>query len=595
MAQQHPPAREDKVFMPSHPLEPGARYGVLSGFDPGTRILRTGFRLAPQFRELPVDIVLDKDVAVTMRDGVTIYVDILRPVGSENGTEKVPVIVAWSPYGKGEGSAPAAMGVFGLVGLDNKIVSGLHKFEGPDPAYWCAQGYAICNPDARGVSDSEGDSVLWDRQEGQDCHDLIEWLAVQEWCTGKVAMSGTSYLAVAQWFAAAEQPQHLTAINPWEGVSDVYRDLVMRGGIPDTGFARQLRDNSYWGMNRKEDILAEAERYPLVNDLWRNKIPRVDRITVPAYVVASYSNTLHTAGTFRAWRRIGSKDKWLRIHNSQEWPDYYDEANREDLRRFFDHFLKGDDNGWELTPRVRYAILDLRGGDRVNLPADRFPPAGVAYAKYYLDAASRTLRTRPPVQEATVAYDAEAANQAEPNFASFLVGFDEQTTMVGYPKARLWVEADGADDMDLFVFVQKLDEHGTPLQQFTVPNRGARIHDVTERGASILRYKGSEGRLRVSMRHLDEELSTDEVPAHSFDRVEKLSPGTAVEIDIDLLPIGLVFHPGEQLRLVVSAQNLFGPWMPGLREYTPRNSGRHLVHTGGSHASYLQLPVQTVG
>lgn len=134
---------------------------------------------------------------------------------------------------------------------------------------------------------------------------------------------------------------------------------------------------------------------------------------------------------------------------------------------------------------------------------------------------------------------------------------------------------------------------GTPLQEFTVPNRGAMIHDLTERGASILRYKGSSGRLRVSMRRLDETLSTDDVPVHSFDRVEKLTPGAVVEVEIDLLPVGLVFHPGEQLRLVISAQNLFGPWMPALREYVPQNSGRHIIHTGGTRRSYLQLPVQT--
>jgi predicted acyl esterase len=102
----------------------------------------------------------------------------------------------------------------------------------------------------------------------------------------------------------------------------------------------------------------------------------------------------------------------------------------------------------------------------------------------------------------------------------------------------------------------------------------------------------SAGRLRVSMRHLDETLSTDEVPAHSFDRVEKLAPGAVAEIEIDLLPVGLVFHPGEQLRLVISAQNLFGQWMPALREYAPQNKGAHVIHTGGSRASYLQLPVQ---
>ena len=572
-----------KVFVPSQPLEPGARYGHFSGFEPGTRVLKAGSRIAPPFCSLPVDIVFEKDVAVTLRDGVTIYVDVLRPTG----TQKVPVIVAWSPYGKGQGTSQSVMGIFGMVGLDNGIVSGLEKFEGPDPAYWCAHGYAICNPDIRGVANCEGNSVLWDRQEGRDCHDLIEWLANQSWCSGKVAMSGTSYLAVSQWFTAAEQPPHLAAINPWEGVSDVYRDLVMRGGMPDTGFARQLQDNSFWGNGQKEDILTEAERYPLVHELWENKIPRFERITVPAYVVASYSNTLHTAGTFRAWRRIASSQKWLRIHNTQEWPDYYDEANREDLRRFFDHFLKDEDNGWEQTPRVRYAVLDLQGGDRVAVAADEFPPKDVASAKYYLDGRSRTLGTLAPTEEATAAYEVGS----NPDLVSFVMRFEHETTLVGYPKAHLWVEAQGSDDMDLFILVQKLDAYGTPLQQFTVPNQGALAHDITECGASILRYKGSDGRLRASLRRLDQALATDAVPAHTFDRIEKLSAGEVVDLEIDLLPIGLVFYPGEQLRLVISGRSLLGTMMPGTREYAPANSGSHIIHTGGSHASYLQLPV----
>lgn len=416
---------EQKIFVPSHPL-PAARTGLLTGFDPGTRTLEAGFQVAPQFRPLPVDVVFEKDVAVDLRDGVTIHVDVFRPVGAEI----VPVIVAWSPYGKGQGTSASVMGVFGLVGLDNSIVSGLEKFEAPDPAYWCARGYAVCNPDIRGVVDSEGDSVLWDRQEGRDCYDLIEWLAEQSWCSGKVGMSGTSYLAASQWFTAAEQPPHLAAINPWEGVSDVYRDLVMRGGMPDTGFAQQLQEGSFFGRNQKEDILSEAARYPLMNELWENKIPAFDRITVPAYIVASYSNTLHTAGTFRAWRRIASEEKWLRIHNGQEWPDYYDEANVEDLRRFFDRYLKDENNGWETTPRVRYSVLDLEGGDQTGVPADAFPPKDVVSTKFYLDARSRTLTTDVPARESTAGYDV-AAN---PNAVSFLTRFDQETVMVGYPK-----------------------------------------------------------------------------------------------------------------------------------------------------------------
>ena len=359
----------EKVFEPSH-YEAGAAHGLLSGFEPGTRCLPAGSQIDPRFRALPTDIVFDKDVAVTLRDGVTIYVDVLRPPGAE----KVPVIVAWSPYGKSQGSAPSVTALFDMLGMDNGALSGLEKFEGPDPAYWCAQGYAICNPDPRGIAESEGDSAMFGRQEGKDCHDLIEWLAVQDWCNGKVAMSGTSYLAISQWFTAAEQPPHLAAINPCEGFSDVYRDLVLRGGMPDIGFAERLQKNSYAGNGRREDILTEAQRYPLMNELWDDKIARFEKITVPAYVVASYSNTLHTAGTFRAWRRITSEAKWLRIHNTQEWPDYYDPANVEELRRFFDHYLKGEDNGWERTPRVRYSVLDLEGGDRTDQVADEFPP-----------------------------------------------------------------------------------------------------------------------------------------------------------------------------------------------------------------------------
>jgi uncharacterized protein len=574
---------DQRLLLPSQPLPP-ARTGLLTGFDPGTRTLEAGFQIAPQLRAIPVDIVFDKDVAVQLRDGVTIHVDVFRPAGAE----QVPTIVAFSPYGKGQGTSASVMGVFGMVGLDNAIVSGLEKFEGPDPAYWCAQGYAICNPDIRGVVDSDGDSVLWDRQEGRDCHDLIEWLAEQPWCSGKVGMSGTSYLAVSQWFTAAEQPPHLAAINPWEGVSDVYRDLVMRGGMPDTGFAQQLQNGSFFGKNSKEDVISEAERYPLMNTLWENKIPDFDKVEVPAYVVASYSNTLHTAGTFRAWRRIASKQKWLRIHNSQEWPDYYDETNVKDLRRFFDRYLKDDDNDWDKTPRVRYSLLDLEGGDKVNVAADEFPPNGVTATRYYLDGRSRTLTAEAPTDAIAVDYDVDAT----PNAVSFIVKFDQETVMVGYPKAHLWVEARGADDMDLFVLVQKLDAYGTPLQQFTVPNQNARVHDLTDHGASILRYKGSDGRLRVSARRLDEALSTDDVPAHTFDQIEKLSADEIVDIEIDLLPIGLAFYPGEQLRFVISAGNLLGTLMPAIREYTGANSGQHVIHTGGEHASYLQLPIQ---
>jgi predicted acyl esterase len=212
----------------------------------------------------------------------------------------------------------------------------------------------------------------------------------------------------------------------------------------------------------------------------------------------------------------------------------------------------------------------------------------VTLTRFYLDGRARVLTTEAPSEEVAASY-VVASN---PNAVSFVTRFDQETVMVGYPKARLWAEARGADDMDLFVLVQKLDSCGTPLQAFTMPKHSAMNHDLTDNGATILRYKGADGRLRVSARHLDEALSTDAVPAHSFDHVEKLLPGEIVEIEIELLPIGLVFHPGEQLRFVVSSRNLLGTLMPAIEEYVGANSGQHVIHTGGKHPSYLQLPIQ---
>ncbi len=122
---------EEKIFVPSYPYNAGEEHGIFSKFDPGTRILKAGSRIQPRFRPLPVDIVFEKDVPVTLRDGVTTYTDVFRPTG----TKKVPVIVAWSPYGKSQGTAPRISFLYDVMGMAPDLVSGLAKWEAPDPAY----------------------------------------------------------------------------------------------------------------------------------------------------------------------------------------------------------------------------------------------------------------------------------------------------------------------------------------------------------------------------------------------------------------------------------------------------------------------------
>lgn len=579
-------AKEMMIFKPSYDyIDDGHEHGIMSRFEPCTKVLKKGWKVDPRFMELPCDIILEKDVGVKMRDGVTIYIDVYRPVTEE----KVPVIISWSPYGKSAGTAPRYTNLFAMIGIPDTKLSGLHKFEGSDPAYWCAHGYAVCNPDTRGIAHSEGDIFMIGSQEAEDGHDLVEWLGVQEWCNGRVALSGTSYLAFSQWFIAAEQPPHLAAINPTEGLSDAYRDMLCRGGIMDVNFTGRLQVNHVHAGEpvKREDVQAEGLAYPFAdNALWADKIAHTERITCPAYVVASYSNTLHTIGTFRAWRNLGSAQKWLRIHDKQEWPDFYDPEQQEDRRKFFDHFLKGINNGWENTPRVRYALHDFEGGSYTGLTASSFPPEGTHYKKLYLNGITRTFEDTEISADVPVKYDSEALVSQ----VSFLYRAETQTEIVGYTKAKLWVECAGSDDMDIFVYLYKLDKYGSHLQQFVIPNTTARVHDLTDHGGSVLRYKGTNGRLRVSMRHIDAEKTTDEVPAYTFDREEKLKAGEVVPVEIEMYPMGLMLYPGEQIRFIISANDDLGSIMPGTPSNPPKNNGTHIIHCGGKYDSYLQLP-----
>lgn len=570
------------IFIPAKPYDESKEKGRFSAFDPGIRVLEKGWRYRKPYAPLPVDVVFEKDSAVPMRDGKKIYVDVFRPTGPG----PFPVIIAWSPYGKSRGGNRLITALRKRLGINQTKLSGLMKFEAPDPAFWVQHGYAVCNPDARGAFNSEGDIQVFGEQEGRDGHDLVEWLAEQPWCSGKVAFSGNSWLAVCQWFIAAQQPPHLAAIAPREGLSDLYRDTMKHGGVTDTAFADRVAGN-LTGKNQREDAVAALKPHPLMGDYWRSKIPQFDNITVPAYVVASYTSTVHTPGTFRAWERIASPQKWLRIHNKMEWPDYYDDANERDLLRFFDHFLKGEDNGWDTTPPVRYSLIDFEGGDVVNRPAPHFPPPEVTNVRFYLDTSSTGLSRELSSQEKHLSYNAQSKSDA----VQFTVRFDHTTEIVGYPKVKLWVQADGSDDMDVFVFLQKLDRDGKWLTVQNTDSTSPLIRLVTRVGASVLKYRAVPGRMRVSLRQLHLELSREDRPVQSFDRVEKLRPGQIVDVEIALFPVGLLLHPGEQLRLIIVGHNIVGAAMPGVRDVKPANRGRHIIHTGATYDSYLQLPI----
>ena len=510
-------------------------------------------------------MIIERDVTVTMRDGTRLFADVIRP----DLDGPVPAILTYSPYGK-----------HGLkkflfspeAGVPEGSVSKYAVWEGPDPAYFTKSGYAVVNADARGSWYSEGDLTIWSEQEALDGYDIIEWIAREPWCNGRVGMSGVSYLAIVQWRVAALNPPHLCAINPWEGWSDCYRERAYHGGIPETKMVPWAQWSTSFSLTRSEEFVEVAKEHPLLDSYWHGKSADLTQIKVPAYVVADWGDQgLHTRGTIEGFRRMSSEHKWLEVHGRKKWQYYYQEASRERLKTFFDHFLmeRSDEVlSWppvRIEVRERFYVGDMRDETEWPLSRTRAVPL-------YLDAGDGSLRTACSEREAQAAYDAKTGS------AQFDHVFAEATELTGYMKLKLWIAAEGADDADLFVAVQKYDRDGA-MVPFTFMSE-------FEDGPVAL------GWLRASHREIDPARSTPLQPWHTHLGEALLEPGEIVAVEIEIWPSSTRFASGERLRLVVQGHDVHA--FPNhrhtqLHEDT-RNQGRHVIHTGGRFDSHLLVP-----
>lgn len=522
-------------------------------------------------RQETVDgLTIDYDVAVELRDGTTIYADVYRPAEVEG---PLPAILLWSAYSKHYRWPEPVR----LLFTQNAAVSKYAPIEAQDPMTWCPLGYAIVVPDPRGINHSEGDVTSWSPQEGLDIHDTIEWIAAQPWSNGKVGMAGASYFGIVQWFAGATRPPHLAALMPYDGMSDLYREIVAHGGIPNKGFVGFWNNTVRSTHARAEDWMKAMELHPFFDEHWQSKVPAVENINVPTYVISCWSDhAVHTRGSLSAFNRLGTEQKWLDIHGRNKWAHMY---TPESLRRqvaFFDRFLKGIDNEVDTWPKVRLEVreaIDV-GTERVE---EAWPLARTVHTPFYLDAATRSLSASPVAEASSIAYDPTAG---EPE-AVFSHVFEEDTELTGYFKLKLWVEAEGADDMDLFAAVQKFDRAGEMVNFYF-----------------ITRFRfghAAHGWLRVSHRELDPVKSTPSQPFHSHQREQRLVPGEIVPVEIEIWPSSTLFKAGEQMRVIVMGKDPFPPQNdPGViiaLHPETRNEGRHIIHTGGAYDSHILVPV----
>ncbi|KAH7134862.1 Alpha/Beta hydrolase protein [Dendryphion nanum] len=576
---------------------PGSKEaGPYSGFNPSTTTLAKGHRRQEHLAPFQTDTVWEKDFAVPMRDGIKLRADIFRPTGSE----KVPAIIHWSPYGKDNNGVHGLHLEPGRFGVPYDRTSSYEKFEGLDPAEWVAKGYAIVNFDLRGTWDSEGIIPWMGEQDGKDGYDAIEFVAQLPWCSGKVAMAGNSWLAMVQWHIAAQRPPHLTAFAPWEGASDFYRDTLARGGI---GYPYDLM----WGMlqdtmvgrGKAEAVIKMLKKYPLYNEYWEDKRAKLENIITPAYVLASYSTSLHTTGSIAGFNEIDTNEKWLRVHPRQEWGDLYSEYAMNDLQKFFDHYLLGVSNDWQKTPRVRFSVLPFNDtAPMENIVTTRYPIPETKQTKFYLTGKNK-LSTSPTSEKGSESYLSDIIPQGvdnDPEELSYSIKFDKPTWLVGYSKAVLYLSADEADDLDVFVQLRKLDKSGNKTLQLNVPldklippkNHASEVPD-----SCFLKYYGPNGSLRAS-HAVTKQPSTknDSWPVYKNDRQEKIKPGTIVRLEVPIWPGGMSFDAGESLAIKVSGHYMSAMEIAVLNGKTiTENKGRHNLHYGGENESYIEVPL----
>lgn len=560
------------------------------------------------------------DVPIPMDDGVVLRADLFRP--DDDGRH--PVILSYGAFGKGlafqDGNASAWERLVAAFPEVLRGSSGRYQvWEVVDPERWVPDGYACLRIDARGAGRSPGFLDPWSPRETRDIAACIAWAATQPWCNGRVGMNGISYFAMNQWQVAALQPPGLAAICVWEGAADFYRDACRHGGIY-CGFMANLYPRAFhrvqhglgerglrsrvtgdWvsGPETLSDEELAANRIDIARFIldrpfdgpdYRARNPDFSTITVPLLSAANWGGQgLHPRGNFEGFAAAASSAKWLEAHGHAHWSHFYSDYGVALQKRFFGHFLKDQDTGWDHQPTVQIQVRHP-GEHFVERHETGWPLPRTRWTTLHLDLDRLALSEEPPAAALTRSYAALG-----PGLAFSTPPLAAPLEITGPVAARLFVSS-STTDADLFLVLQVFDPQG---------------REVTFIGANDPRTPVGLGWLRASHRKRDPDRSTPWRPWHTHDEVWPLVPGEPVALDIEIWPTSIVVPPGHRLVLAVRGRDYEAegppPDLPGVK-YTLTGVGpfRHddpedrpeavfggtvTLHAAPDQAPFLLLPV----
>ncbi|SMC30275.1 CocE/NonD family hydrolase [Polynucleobacter kasalickyi] len=571
--------------------------------------------------EIRAGMKIDWDVPIRMDDGIEVRADIFRPVADG----KYPVIITYGPYAKYlhfeqlyKTCWDRMIETFPEVG--DGSTNQFQSWEVVDPEKWVPDGYICIRVDSRGCGRSPGYVELWSAREAQDFATCIDWAGVQPWSNGKVGINGISYYGMNQWQVAALQPKHLAGICIWEGANDFYRDLAHHGGILcnfiENWYDMQVKSVQYglgkngyrskltgdWvsgpetltteelGANRF-DFGGLAFEHEFDDEFWKSRTPDYSKIKVPLLSAGNWGGQgLHTRGNVEGFLNAASEDKWLEMHGIEHWTHFYTDYGRNLQKRFFDYFLKGEQNDWRSQPKV-YLQVRHPGEKFVARAETSWPLASTQWTNMYLDANNQTLQPNAVQTSAQVSYRGLSEG------LTFLTQpTDQDMEITGQLAAKLFVSS-STQDADLFLIVRLFD---------------ANMKEVTFQGALDPNTPVAQGWLRASHRALDVEKSKPYRPYHPHLKREMLTPGEIYELDVEILPTCIVIPAGYRIGLTVRGKDYVYPGATGAKLSNMKHpftgvgpfthnhpkdrppeifDGQVTLHTGGAHQSYLLCPV----